>query len=118
MGRPEILNRIGENIVVFDFIREESARAILDSQLKNIVANLKQDRNLDVVIDDCVREKLFAKAKTNLVNGGRGIGNVVEEMFINPLARYIFDEQCTRNIKLFVKDIDTEQMPVRLQIER
>ncbi len=29
LGRPEILNRIGENIVVFDFIREDIAEGIL-----------------------------------------------------------------------------------------
>lgn len=29
LGRPEILNRIGENIVVFDFIRREAGEAIL-----------------------------------------------------------------------------------------
>ena len=118
LGRPEILNRIGENIVVFDFIREESARAIMDSQLRNIMANLKQDKNLEVSIDDAARDKLFTKAKTNLANGGRGIGNVVEEMFINPLARYIFDEQCTRDAKLTIKDIDMETVPVKLLIDR
>src|SRR5580765_703034 len=31
LGRPEILNRIGENIVVFDFIRGEVAREIFDA---------------------------------------------------------------------------------------
>lgn len=29
LGRPEILNRIGENIVVFDFIREDVANEVL-----------------------------------------------------------------------------------------
>ena len=118
LGRPEILNRIGENIVVFDFIREESARAILESQLKNIIANLKQDKNLNITIEDMAKEKLFEKAKKNLANGGRGIGNVVEEMFINPLARYLFDEQCMKDAALTIKDIDTEQLPVKLLIER
>ena len=31
------------------------------------------------------------KAFGNLENGGRGIGNVMEKYFINPLARYIYD---------------------------
>ena len=29
LGRPEILNRIGENIVVFDYIRRDAAEKIL-----------------------------------------------------------------------------------------
>ena len=30
IGRPELLNRIGENIIVFDFIRSEIAEEILE----------------------------------------------------------------------------------------
>ena len=33
------------------------------------------------------------KSFGNLENGGRGIGNVIEKYLINPLARYIFDNQ-------------------------
>ena len=40
LGRPEILNRIGENIVVFDFIRPEVAKLILDAQVNKIIKNL------------------------------------------------------------------------------
>lgn len=40
LGRPEILNRIGENIVVFDFIRPDVAKLILDAQVNKIIKNL------------------------------------------------------------------------------
>ena len=37
LQRPELLNRIGDNIVVFDFIREDLARRIMDKMLGNVV---------------------------------------------------------------------------------
>ena len=48
LGRPEILNRIGENIVVFDFIRPDTAAAILDAQLKKISFNLKSEHKINL----------------------------------------------------------------------
>jgi DNA polymerase III delta prime subunit len=44
LGRPEILNRIGDNVVVFDFIRKESAEQILDSQINKICRNIKIEK--------------------------------------------------------------------------
>src|ERR1043165_4746475 len=37
LGRPEILNRIGDNIVVFGFITPEIAAQIFDAMLDNII---------------------------------------------------------------------------------
>ena len=33
LNRPEILNRIGDNIIVFDFIRYESRSEIFDQMI-------------------------------------------------------------------------------------
>ena len=91
LGRPEILNRIGENIVVFDFIRPEVARAILDAQIQKIVAALQEEKRVALRLEDAARETLLARVLQNLDNGGRGIGNIIESMLINPLARYLFE---------------------------
>jgi ATP-dependent Clp protease ATP-binding subunit ClpA len=39
-------------------------------------------------------------------NGGRGIGNVIEEKYLNPLAEFIFDNNCLEHdtIKVRTKD--------------
>ncbi len=111
LGRPEILNRIGENIVVFDFIREDTADAILSAQVKKIVRNMKERMNVDVVITDKAKETLLKKAIGNLDNGGRGIGNIVESCLINPLARYMFDEDKCENCTITIEDIDVQAMP-------
>src|SRR5262249_16475224 len=41
LGRPEILNRIGENIIVFDFIRADVAGEIFRALLENILVRVR-----------------------------------------------------------------------------
>ena len=114
LGRPEILNRIGENIVVFDFIRPEVAKLILDAQVSKIIKNLATEKGIELVISETAMNKLIEKALNNLGNGGRGIGNIVESLLINPLARYLFDEGISENVKIVLNDIDAENMPYAL----
>ena len=37
INRPEILNRIGRNVIVFDFIQPDTAAKILDKMLANVI---------------------------------------------------------------------------------
>src|SRR3546814_19183911 len=39
LNRPEILNRFGENIIVFDFIRSEVAGTIFDAMVASVLAD-------------------------------------------------------------------------------
>ncbi len=93
LKRPEILNRIGENIVIFDFIRPDVAREILQAQLSKIAANLRQNKNLELTFSDKAVHQMELLAGKNLENGGRGIGNIVESYLINPLSRHLFDQE-------------------------
>ena len=108
LGRPEILNRIGENIVVFDFIREDVAEQILNAQVEKIVFNLSSEKRINLTIDQEAREQLLKAALSNLSNGGRGIGNIVESMLINPLSRYMFDNKIFENSTIRIKQFDSE----------
>lgn len=94
LGRPEILNRIGNNLVVFDFIRPDSVPAILQKQVHNILIGLQETRGIVLKLesDSKAWEKLVNLSVQNLSFGGRGIGNVVEKYLLNPLARTISDE--------------------------
>lgn len=115
LGRPEILNRIGENIVVFDFIRESVAGEILDSQINRIINNLKMDKGIKLVLSDQAHGTLLNAAIGNLDNGGRGIGNIVESMFINPLSRYMFDHELFSDCEIEVESIVNENMTYSLK---
>ncbi len=111
IGRPEILNRIGENIVVFDYIRPEVAREILSAQVQKIIRSLESERRIALSLSEAAMETLAAQALRNLHNGGRGIGNVVENLLINPLARYLFDEGIFENAALTIDAVEPEGLP-------
>ena len=115
LGRPEILNRIGENIVVFDFIRENVAEEIMMSQVNRIVTNLHSEKNIVLSIGEDAKQTLKRHALNNLENGGRGIGNIVESLLINPLARYLFDHEIFENKKVHIEKICDEGMPYSLE---
>ncbi len=117
LGRPEILNRIGENFVVFDYIREDVARLILDGQLNKIIRNLKKQKDMTLTIADEAKDYLVKAAFGNLDNGGRGIGNIVEKNFINPLSRYLFDNKVQNGSTIVVNKIVEENSIIRLECE-
>lgn len=88
-GRPELLNRLGEdNIVVFQFINKHDAEKICDYKLSKIRKTIKTEKNIDIIVDDIV-DLLHEKAIMERANGGRGVGNMLEREFLNPLANYI-----------------------------
>lgn len=107
LGRPEILNRIGNNLVVFDFIREESVPLILNKQLSNIISGLKESNGIEIVLEqhsDAFRV-LVNCSMDNLSFGGRGIGNVVEKYLLNPLGRAMIDGSWERGGRYEIKNI-------------
>ena len=114
LGRPEILNRIGENIVVFDYIRPDVAKQILDSQVSRIIKSLSTEKHIMLSVSDKAMDVLTESALGNLANGGRGIGNVVENLLINPLSRYLFDNEIFENATVTVDDIDGDAVPPTL----
>jgi energy-coupling factor transporter ATP-binding protein EcfA2 len=90
LNRPEILNRIGENIIVFDFIREDVAMQIFEQMVNATLTDL-QAQELSVHLLDGARDALRQLCLQDLSNGGRGIRNQVEAYLLNPLARMLFD---------------------------
>ena len=115
LGRPEILNRIGENIVIFDFIRQEAGQAILRAQVDKLIRRLKEQKNLTLVIPDTSYQQLSDAALADLTNGGRGIGNQVEALLINPLSRYVFDSGIIETATVTVDAFETAAQPPALR---
>ncbi len=98
IGRPEILNRIGENIVVFDFIRSDIAREIFDMMLAGIFRQVERVCGCPVSISDAARNSLSELCLADLSNGGRGVRNQLEAHLINPLARALFENTAEQAI--------------------
>lgn len=93
--KPEVLNRIGDNIVVFDYISLEAAMLILRSQLRKINSSLGSRSGIEVETDSEFIDHLLDQAQMPEIreNGGRGIGNLVENAYVNPLSTFLFDAQ-------------------------
>ena len=91
LNRPEILNRIGENIIVFDFIRPEIAARIFDHMVQNILSNVAETAHIITIAED-VKNQLRSICLADLAHGGRGIRNQLEAHLINPLARALFEQ--------------------------
>jgi ATP-dependent Clp protease ATP-binding subunit ClpA len=90
LNRPEILNRFGENIIVFDFIREEIAGKIFDSMVASVLQDAAESGHA-VTMSPEAMTRLRDLCTADLSNGGRGIRNKIEAHLINPLARALFE---------------------------
>ncbi|MBR4080158.1 MAG: AAA family ATPase, partial [Clostridia bacterium] len=111
LGRPEILNRIGENIVVFDFIRREAGEAILRAQVDKIIRRMEEQKQIRITVSEAAYDTLREAALADLSNGGRGVGNQVESLLINPLSRWLFDNAVLENADVVIDDFDVAAKP-------
>ncbi len=114
LGRPEILNRLGENIVVFDFIREGPALEILNKMLNNVSGKLWDEHKLRLEIGERAMEVIRSYCLRDLSMGGRGIGNRLEEVLITPLSNLLFDLRPTEGSRVVIEDIVAEEYGYRL----
>ncbi len=90
LGRPELLRRIGQNIIVFDFVRPQVASRLVDTYLANVRQRVRTETGCNLEISQEIRDRLAAHATADLSLGGAGVGSLLESTFVNPLARAIF----------------------------
>jgi hypothetical protein len=109
LNRPEILNRMGENIIVFDFIREDIAHQIFEQLVSNTLADLKS-QELSVSMSPQAMANLRKLCLSDLSNGGRGIRNQVEANLLNPLARALFDADAVPGNEYVVSSLQAWQL--------
>lgn len=91
LNRPEILNRIGENIIIFDFVRKEVGEQIFEQMLRTVLDDVNV-QGITIELDAVSETALKQLCLRDLSNGGRGIRNQIEAHLINPLARGLFDQ--------------------------
>ncbi len=93
LGRPELVNRFGRNIVAFDFIGGETASLIFSAILGRVLETVRAEHGIDVEIVPEALQDLRVLCTSDWFEGGRGIGNRIESHFINPLSRELFDRR-------------------------
>jgi hypothetical protein len=89
IGRPELMNRIGDNVVVFSYITASVARDLLRRNLDHLTAAVRKQSGYQVDFTDGVRAVLDVEVgkESRLVFGGRSVNTVVESRVLNPLGR-------------------------------
>ena len=90
LGRPELLNRFGDNIIVFDFITDASIRSkIMHAKLSGIQQHLLENFNLKLELDEDYVQQLVGQGKVG--HGGRGLINIIEQKIVNPMSLFLFE---------------------------
>jgi ATP-dependent Clp protease ATP-binding subunit ClpA len=108
LNRPELLNRIGDNILIFDYVRPSIARAIYDGMVRSILDDCNARQGIEVVLSEPAQDALRGLCLADLSNGGRGIRNRLEAHLVNPLGRTIFDGSIASGTTLVVRGIQQD----------
>lgn len=93
LGRPELLGRLGgeQALIVFDYLRD--LQGVTEKFIANIGATVKRLHNIGLQVDPGIFQKIANQTATRpdaLALGARGLGQVIEFTFKDPLADYIF----------------------------
>ncbi|MDR1510103.1 MAG: AAA family ATPase [Synergistaceae bacterium] len=118
INRPEILNRIGRNVVVFDFIREDTAAKIFDRMLGNVLFRLHDNYGVEVLFDEEALRRIRELVCADLSMGGRGIGSGMELILMNPLSRKLCEIEAVNKSSLTVRAIVETAAGWELAVER
>ncbi len=107
LKRPELLNRIGDNIVAFNFINDSNVFVQIAKAKFVAVENfVKEKYKATLEFDNEDESFTFISQKAGIANGGRGLLNTIETYIVNPLAEWIFmrsDMVEGRRIKITLK---------------
>ncbi|ADO72751.1 AAA family ATPase [Stigmatella aurantiaca] len=106
LNRPEILNRIGDNVLVFDFIRPAVAEQIFADMVESTLSDIASAQGISVRLDATSLGRLRSLCLADLSNGGRGIRNKVETHLLNPLARALFDADASQGQSFEVRGVE------------
>jgi energy-coupling factor transporter ATP-binding protein EcfA2 len=92
LGRPEILNRIGEdNILVFNFLNDDSVKdQIIQKQISNLANYLSDKFQVTISLTPAFCEVLKQHPNGFRRNGARGVRNLLRKLVLDKVAVDIF----------------------------
>ena len=112
VGRVEILNRFGNNKVVFNHISEDVFEEIIENKLKMVIENIKKRiKNLELEIENMEEMKQFflKKLDDSKKFGARLVNTLIETYFINEFSIFFTEKDNKENeIIAFIKDEKVE----------
>ncbi len=117
LGRPELLNRIGEqNILPFNFLTDKAVlMAILCAKLKPLETKLLEKYGLKLTFDDQDRVLSSLIDDYDPRNGGRGIASRLDERIFEPLAEELFEQNDDLNGRAVVVSRPDQEIRIRIR---
>ena len=109
------MNRIGDNIVIFNFIERGFAKEIFEKMLNNVLTRVLEEHDVTLSLSETAKAELQEWCLADLSNGGRGIGNILETTFINPLARSLFERRPRAGESFEIAHIT--KLPARYEVQ-
>lgn len=101
--RPEFLNRI-DDVIIFNRIDEHAMKAIVEREIRQIIANLKTTKGLTLKVTDEVITML-ARNGFDPSYGARPLRRLIQNKILNPLAKaivantYVSGDEITITVK-------------------
>lgn len=114
--KQEVYNRIGNNVVVFDFIREREAEQIFQMKLDSFKNKVYEKMKISMLLDRRYEEELRDHCLEDLTLGGRGIVNRLEAQLTNPLAPILMNEEQLQGRTIFISGKDSETGRLQYQV--
>ena len=93
IGRAELLNRLGDNIVVFDLLRPDFIPRIAGKFLAMLNSTAKEKYGITLDFDQSVLDGIYSRMGegNNMLFGGRRIKSLLETLIERPLNRWLFE---------------------------
>ena len=127
--RPELLSRIGDNFIVFDYIRNDDryddggnklksvAEEILEIEISHVKSYLKENKGIELFLSDQVLGELSRKLNDPdvLEKGGRGIRGLVETSIASKIGLVISDNKNAAISKIYIDDILDDAIDFRIE---
>ena len=106
LGRPEILNRIGEdNILVFNFLKDEAHKtAIVEKQIDEVARAVYKRFRVRVTVTPAFKTLLKVHPSGFEKNGARGVRHLLGSLVVDTLAVEVFANQTDLEGKEFKVD--------------
>ena len=112
VGRIEILNRFGDNKIVFNHISKDVFEEIIETKLEIVLKNMKKRiKNLELEIENIEEMKQFfmRKLETSKKFGARLVNTLIENYFVNEFSIFYTEKNNNKNkIIAFINDEKVE----------
>ena len=84
--------------------------------MNSILEGLTENQKIDIVVSSDVESELEDLCLNDLSHGGRGIRNMIEAYFVNPLSRALFDRESSPGDSFVVSQLVVDEFGPKVNL--